>query len=127
MFDSNDDLTRNNVAWFFNGCCAYRQASWGFKGIASGKKFLACFVAHCESCAQDVENVVLVIRVSGCSFFFRDRKTVLPHFVFFSLIIVKSLQLRRRRQIAKSCKYCLVRVIIFSLTCVFSIFCFSQV
>ena len=63
MFDSNDDLTRNNVAWFFNGCCAYRQASWGFKGIASGKKFLACFVAHCESCAQDVENVVLVIRV----------------------------------------------------------------
>ena len=31
----------------------------------------------------------------------------------FSLIIEKSLQLRRRRQIAEPHKYCLVRVIIF--------------
>ena len=37
--------------------------------------------------------------------------------------IVKSLQLRGRRQIAEPRKYCLVRVIVFSLTCVFSI-CF---
>ena len=37
--------------------------------------------------------------------------------------IVESLQLRGRRQIAEPRKYCLVRVIIFSLTCVFSI-CF---
>ena len=36
---------------------------------------------------------------------------------------MKSLQLRRRRQIAEPCKYCLVRVIVFYLTCVFSI-CF---
>ena len=38
-----------------------------------------------------------------------------------SLIMVKFLQLRGRRQIAKPCKYCLVHVIIFSLACVFSI------
>ena len=37
--------------------------------------------------------------------------------------IVKSLQLHGRRQIAEPCKYCLVRVIVFSLACVFSI-CF---
>ena len=37
--------------------------------------------------------------------------------------IVKSLQLRGRRQIAKPRKYCLVHVIVFSLACVFSI-CF---
>ena len=39
-------------------------------------------VAHCESCAQDIEIVVLVIRVFCCSFL-RERKTILPHFVFF--------------------------------------------
>ena len=44
----------------------------------------------------------------------------------FSLIIVKSLQLHGRRQIAESCKYCRVRVIIFFLR-VFSLFGFSQV
>ena len=36
---------------------------------------------------------------------------------------VKSLQLRGHRQIVEPRKYCLVRVIVFSLTCVFSI-CF---
>ena len=39
----------------------------------------------------------------------------------FSLIIVKSLQLRERRQIAEPRKYYLVRMIIFSLACVFYI------
>ena len=29
----------------------------------TGKKFLARFVAHCESRAQDIETIVLVIRV----------------------------------------------------------------
>ena len=33
--------------------------------------------------------------------------------IVFSLIIVKSLQLRGRRQIAEPRKYCLVRVIVF--------------
>ena len=36
---------------------AHGQVSWG-----------SCFVACCESCAQDVKTVVLVIRVSLCSF-----------------------------------------------------------
>ena len=43
--------------------------------------------------------------------------------MYFSLIIVKSLQLRGRRQIAEPRKYCLVRMIVFSLACVFFI-CF---
>ena len=43
--------------------------------------------------------------------------------MYFSLIIVKSLQLRGRRQIAEPRKYCLVRVIVF-LWRVFSLFFF---
>ena len=43
--------------------------------------------------------------------------------LYSSLIIVKSLQLHGRRQIAEPRKYCLVCVIVFfSLACVFSIF-----
>ena len=61
-----------------------------------------------------------VLRVIG--------KTIAAPCISFSLIIVKSLQLRGRRQIAKPRKYCLVRVIVF-LWRVFSLFffCFSQV
>ena len=70
---------------------------------------MARFVAHCEFYAQDIENATLVIRVLSLSFF-SERKPVLPYFVF-CLIIVKSLQLRKRRQIVKPRKYCLVRVI----------------
>ena len=46
--------------------------------------------------------------------------------LYSSLIIVISLQLRGRRQIAEPSKYCLVRVIVFSLACVFSIFFVSH-
>ena len=42
--------------------------------------------------------------------------------LYFSLIIVKSLQLRGRKQIAEPRKYCLVRVIVFFLWRVFSLF-----
>ena len=41
--------------------------------------------------------------------------------------IVKSLQLRGRRQIAEPHKYCLVRVIVFFDMCFLYLFCFSQV
>ena len=30
---------------------------------------LACFVAHCEFCMEDVKIIFVVIRVSCCSFF----------------------------------------------------------
>ena len=43
--------------------------------------------------------------------------------LYYSLIIVKSLQLRGRRQIAEPRKYCLVHVIVF-LWRVFSLFLF---
>ena len=47
-------------------------------------------------------------------FFCVRRKTVGVTFTLYSsLIIVKSLQLRGRRKIAKPRKYCLVRVIVF--------------
>ena len=93
---------------------AHGQVSWG-----------SCFVARCESCVQDVKTVVLVIRVSLCSFWECEKLHCL--ICIFSLIIVKSLQFRGHRQIAESRKYCLVYVIIF-LWRVFSLFfCFSQV
>ena len=41
--------------------------------------------------------------------------------------IVKSLQLRGRREIAESRKYCLVRMIVFFDVCFLYLFCFSQV
>ena len=41
--------------------------------------------------------------------------------------IVKSLQLRGRRQIAEPRKYCLVRVIVFFDVCFLYLFCFSHV
>ena len=41
--------------------------------------------------------------------------------------IVKSLQLRGRRQIAEPRKYCLVRVIFYFDMCFLYLFCFSQV
>ena len=47
--------------------------------------------------------------------------------IIFSLIIVKSLQLRGRRQIAEPHKYYLVHVIVFFDVCFFYLFCFSQV
>ena len=47
--------------------------------------------------------------------------------IVFSLIIVKSLQLRGRRQIAEPRKFCLVRVIVFFDVCFLYLFCFSQV
>ena len=48
--------------------------------------------------------------------------------LYSSLIIVISLQLRGRRQIAEPRKYCLVReIVFFFLACVFSNFCFSRI
>ena len=53
--------------------------------------------------------------------------TVFLCIIVFSLIIVKSLQLRGRRLIAEPRKYCLVRVIVFFDMCFLYLFCFSQV
>ena len=59
---------------------------------------LTRFVIHCESCAQDIENVALVIRVFRCSFDIKKKKkNCTATLCIFSLIIVKSLQLRGRR------------------------------
>ena len=55
---------------------------------------------------------------------FSVREKDCSHTFYFSLIIVKSLQLRGRRQIAEPRKYCLVRVIVFFFACVFSFFFF---
>ena len=42
---------------------AYGQVSYGSGDKALREKILARLIAHCESCAQDVENAVLVIRI----------------------------------------------------------------
>ena len=65
-------------------------------------------------------------RVLGCNWDLSFLRVFLCTIVF-SLIIVKSLQLRGRRQIAEPRKYCLVRVIIFFDVCFLYLFCFSQV
>ena len=59
----------------------------------------------------------------GCRVLYVREKDCSHNFVLciFSLIIVKSLQLRGRRQIAEPRKYCLVRVIVFFGVC-FSLF-----
>ena len=55
-------------------------------------------------------------------FFVREKNC--SRTLYFSLIIVKSLQLHVRRQIAEPRKYYLVHVIFFSLACIFYIFLF---
>ena len=69
------------------------------------ENFLAYFVAYCESFMQDIKTIVLEIRVLCC---FWERKLDCHHILYFSLKIVKSLQRRGRRQIAKPRKYCLM-------------------
>ena len=65
-------------------------------------------------------------RVLGCNWDL-DFLRVFLCTIVFSLIIVKSVQLRGRRQIAEPRKYCLVRVIVFFGVCFLYLFCFSQV
>ena len=55
----------------------------------------------------------LVIKVWCCRVFQEKRKTVATPCISFSLIIVKSLQLRGHRQIAEPHKYRFVHVIVF--------------
>ena len=45
-------------------------------GIAHGKFFLAHFVAHCESCAQDVETVILRLEFVVVVFLERVKNTI---------------------------------------------------
>ena len=75
------------------------------------------------------KNRFLVIRVfSLVVVFLREREKHCSCNLYFSMIIVKSLQLCGRRQIAEPCKYYLVRVIVFFLLGVcFLYFCFSQI
>ena len=90
---------------------------------------LRLFFTHCESCAQDVENVTFFIRVCYCQFLIERTNYTVALCIFPwnpCEILVKSLQLCGRRQIAKPRKYCLMYVIVF-LWRVFSLFCFSQV
>ena len=74
MFNSVEDP--NNVAWFLMGDFL-RLSRWSrglgrqaqaealidkpteVYGQCPREKFLARFVAHCESCVQDVENAIL--------------------------------------------------------------------
>ena len=66
----------------------------------------------------------LATRFCGCRVFKERRKTVAAFLYFFSLIIVKSLQLRGCRQIAEPRKYCLVCVIVLFSVCFLYFFFF---
>jgi len=70
-----------------------------------------------------IKTVVLEIRILCC---FLENKNCTAVFCIFSLRIVKSLQLRGRRQIVELRKYCLC-VIIFLWCIFFSIFCILQI
>ena len=99
---------------------AHGQVSWGFGGNALEKNFLAHFVAHCESYAQVVENTILWLGFVVVVFLEWEKNS--SRTLYFSLIIVKFLQLRGRRQIAKPRKYYLMCVIVFFFWHVFSLF-----
>jgi len=92
----------------------------GVWGQHSQEKILARFAAHCKSYVQDIETVFWWLEFGCCCHLERVWKTVVA-LCIFSLIVVKFLQRRGRRQIAKSCKYCLMHVIVF-LWHVFSLF-----
>ena len=64
--------------------------------------------------AQDRKTVVLKVRILCVVFYVRKIVLWYYHILYFSLRMVKSLQLCRCRQISKPCKYCLVWL--FSLT-----------
>ena len=95
------------------------RASRGSGGNALGKIFLARFVQKAQICNQG-------FIVGFVAVFLRERKDY-SRTLYYSLIIMKSLPLRGCRQIAKPCKYCLVRVIVFFSVCFLYFFCFSQV
>ena len=65
----------------------------------------------------------LVIRVFWCCHVFCERKDW-SRALYSSLIIVKSLQLCGRKQIAESCKYCLMHMIVFFWRVFFFLFFF---
>ena len=82
VFDLDYDPIRNNVVMVFNGKFFEPQS------IEQRLNFLPVFVAHYESCSQDIKTVILEIKVLMS---FQREKTILSHSIFFSLRIVKSL------------------------------------
>ena len=104
----------NNIVWFLMGDFL-RFSPWS-GGLPLGKIF-ARFVAHCESYAQDLENPILRLGFCCCRVSWEREKKNCSRTFYFSLIIVKSLQLRGRRQITEPRKYCLVYVIVFFDVC----------
>ena len=101
VLDPVDDPTRNNVAWFLMG---------DFLRFSPGNFF-------CPFC-----NLLWILCTGYRKHNFGDygfinvvferEKKLYCRTLYFSLIIVKSLQLRGRRQIAESHKYCHVHMII---------------
>ena len=71
--------------------------------------------------------MIRVIIVSWLPCFYSENICNRTVYCTFFLIIVKSLQFRKRRQIAEPRKYCLVHLITFFGVCFLYFFCFSQV
>ena len=114
LFDPVGDP--NNVAWFLMGdFLRFSPWSGGLgRQIQKKKIFLDLF---------GVENAIWLLGFWSCRVLYRE-KILQLHILYYSLIIMKSLQLRRCRQITEPRKYCLMRVIVFFLWRVFSLFFF---
>ena len=99
----------NNVAWFLMRDFL-RFSPWSGPSPSRSSHGLFCSPLWilCVGCRK--RN--FVIRVCGCRVSW-EREKHYSRTLYFSLIIVKSLQLCGRRQIAKPRRYCLVRVIVF--------------
>ena len=83
----------------------------------SGGKFFGSFCSPLCILCVGCRKHSLIIRVLMLSVFQRESEKHCSRNLSFSLIIVKSLQLHGRRQIAEPHKYCLVHVIVFFGVC----------
>ena len=106
----------NNIVWFLMGDLLRLSPYW-----PKPKNFFGPFSPLWNRLWWLGFYVVVVFFLLECERKYCSRT------LYSSLIIVKSLQLRGRRQIVEPRKYCLVRMIVFFSVCFLYFFCFSHV
>ena len=104
-----DDPTRIILCGFLMRDLPWTKPPGGSGGNAPGK----IFWTHLAHCGTAFCNQGFLVWCCCRVFIQRENIVVERSTLYSSLIIVISLQLCERRQIAEPCKYCLVRVIVF--------------